>query len=253
MLPDVRIELHHAGLAPIRRHLRSRHCKHRPARVPLDPRGAQTGDDQHCLLVTLASHQLHTAVVQAQGERGRVRIGIAFQPVVPIHTDDVHVAGASFHAEEGEFCDGISVAVVEMGLALHGAEEDHAAIGGPFHKREGERELFAPQAVAVDRAHDHGAVLVHDADLLPIRGPLHVAHHRLVAVVDHLLEPHPLVKHPYDDQAVLITGRQLAVVLVPVHHHDRAVVPLQRLVHGQVARRGCGLPFFVVRDRCRRL
>ena len=38
--------------------------------------------------------------------------------------------------------------------------------------------------------------LVDDADLLAVRGPLHVPHHGPVPVVDHLLEPDAAVQHP---------------------------------------------------------
>lgn len=77
---------------------------------------------------------------------------------------------------------------------------------------------------------------------LRTEAPMGVCCAHLVAVVDHLLEPHPLVQHPHDDEPLLVAGGQLAVVLVPARHQHRPAVPLQRLVHAQVARsaaRGC--------------
>ena len=45
------------------------------------------------------------------------------------------------------------------------------------------------------------------------------------------------VEHPDDDEAVLVAGGELLVRLVPAHHLDLPVVPLQRLVHRQVGGR----------------
>jgi hypothetical protein len=58
--------------------------------------------------------------------------------------------------------------------------------------RTGQRDildLLAPDPVAVDAAHDDGAVLVYDADALTLCVPRHPTHHALVPVVDHLLVP----------------------------------------------------------------
>lgn len=41
----------------------------------------------------------------------------------------------------------------------------------------------------IHRAHDDGSIFIHDADLLSVGVPAHASHHRLVAVVDHLLVP----------------------------------------------------------------
>ena len=51
------------------------------------------------------------------------------------------------------------------------------------------------------------------------------------------LEPHALMQHPHDDETMLVGRGELAVIFVPVHHHDGAVMPFQSLVHRQVAGR----------------
>ena len=48
------------------------------------------------------------------------------------------------------------------------------------------------------------------------------------------------VKHPDNNQAVLVAGGELLVRFVPADHLYLSIVPLQRLVHGQVG--GCGQP-----------
>ena len=53
-------------------------------------------------------------------------------------------------------------------------------------------------------------------------------------IVDHLLRPHVLVKHPNDDESVLVARRQLSVVGVPCNAHDPPLVSLEGLVHGEV-------------------
>ena len=103
------------------------------------------------------------------------------------------------------------VHVVQVALALQRDEEDHAPVGRPLDERELQGQLAAPYAVPVDGADDDGAVLVNDANLRPVRGPLHVAHDAPVAVVDHLLEPHPLVQHPDDDEAVGVSPKRVDV------------------------------------------
>ena len=40
----------------------------------------------------------------------------------------------------------------------------------------------------------------------------------LVSIVDHFLVPESLVEHPDNDQAILVTGRQLVVYLIPSHN-----------------------------------
>ena len=42
------------------------------------------------------------------------------------------------------------------------------------------------------------------------------------------------VEHPDDDEAILVAGGEFLVRLVPAHHLNLPVVPLQRLVHRQV-------------------
>mmetsp|Transcript_4388 Transcript_4388/g.8108 ORF Transcript_4388/g.8108 Transcript_4388/m.8108 type:complete len:286 (+) Transcript_4388:2857-3714(+) len=242
-----RVELHHACLAHVRGGLGAGHRQHRPGGVPLDARRAEARVNQHHLLVNLVAHELDAPVVQSDGQHRGGLVSAALRGVVarvggggggsraPIDADDVGGALHALEAVEHELGNRVAVAVVDVHLPLHGAEEDEAPVRGPLHQRERQAQLLAPQAVAIHGAHDHSAVLVDDADLLAVRSPLHVLHHRLVAVVDHLLEPHPLVKHPHDDQPVLIRRGKLAVVLVPIHNHHRAVVALQGLVHGQVA------------------
>ena len=44
---------------------------------------------------------------------------------------------------------------------------------------------------------------------------LHVPDGRLVPVVNHLLEPQPLVQHPHDDQPSLVARGELRVRRVP--------------------------------------
>lgn len=58
---------------------------------------------------------------------------------------------------------------------------------------EGELEFLAPDARALNASDNNGTVLVNNADLRPVAAPLHVPHNTLVAVVDHLLSPVPLV------------------------------------------------------------
>ena len=72
------------------------------------------------------------------------------------------------------------------------------------------------------RTHTHRAILINDTDFLSVVLPLHVAHYRLVTVVDHLLKPHAFVQHPHNNETVLVARRQLAVVRVPRHAHYRA-------------------------------
>ena len=55
-----------------------------------------------------------------------------------------------------------------------------------------------------------------------------------VAVVDHLLEPNSSMQHPHYDEAILVAGGKLSEGLIPSDHHDVALVPLKRLVHGQI-------------------
>ena len=45
------------------------------------------------------------------------------------------------------------------------------------------------------------------------------------------------IKHPDDDEAVLVAGGELLVRLVPTDHLNLSIVSLQRLVHGQVGGR----------------
>eukprot|EP00976_Prorocentrum_cordatum_P114260 1195823-Prorocentrum_minimum.AAC.13 len=117
-------------------YLRAGHGEHGACRVPLDAGGAQGCVDENRFFVALATHELHAAVVEADGERGRVGVGVTLQPVVPVHAHDVRSAGVPLHAVEGELGDGVSVAVVEVDLALHCAEDDRAAVGGPLHEGE---------------------------------------------------------------------------------------------------------------------
>jgi len=43
------------------------------------------------------------------------------------------------------------------------------------------------------------------------------------------------VHHPYYDEAALITGSELVILIVPLDDLDLPRVPLQVLVHGQVS------------------
>ena len=44
-----------------------------------------------------------------------------------------------------------------------------------------------------------------------------------------------LVEHPNNDEALLVTRRQLLVLVVPLKDHDVALMALQVLVHGKVS------------------
>mmetsp|Transcript_2668 Transcript_2668/g.9034 ORF Transcript_2668/g.9034 Transcript_2668/m.9034 type:complete len:479 (-) Transcript_2668:505-1941(-) len=197
VLPGIRVELDHGHLTdvPVRllRHLRPRHRQHRPRRVPGDARGAEPGINEDGLLIRLVAGQLHSPVVQAQREARRVGLCEALEAVVPVDADDIDGPREALHEVHGELRDGVPVAVVDMALPLDGAEEDHPAVRGPLHQAELEAQLLAPEPVAVHRANNHRAILVDDTDLLAIGCPLHVSHHGLVAVIDHLLEPHAFV------------------------------------------------------------
>ena len=82
--------------------------------------------------------------------------------------------------------------VVHMYLPVGHGEEEQPGVLRPANAGQMDpRELLAPDTIAVHAAHDDGAVLVHDADLLAVRVPRHPPHHGLVPVVDHLLVPAP--------------------------------------------------------------
>ena len=166
---------------------------------------------------------------------------IARRGGAPVDADERGLRRRRVEDGEVERRDEGAARVVHVDLAVERAEQDVAAVGRPAHVGEPRLELLPPQPVAVDRADDHHPVLVDDADALAVGRPPHPAHRRLVPVVDHLLEPHPLVQHPHDDQPVLVGRRELAVVLVPAHAHRRALVALERLVHREVRRRGAPL------------
>eukprot|EP00754_Rhynchopus_humris_P043782 Rhum_TRINITY_DN3522_c0_g1::Rhum_TRINITY_DN3522_c0_g1_i1::g.11102::m.11102 len=220
--------------------LRAADGEHLPLAVPLDLRRLDAGVDQDGFVVHLVPHELAPAVLVADGKRGRCVVVpdvCAVEPLQPAQLDPRRVLHAvrlnlRHHGACGR--------VVAVHLSVYSAEEDHLRVRAPLHVRQlhglaARVQLLAPQPVSVDAADDDGAVLVHDADLLPVVRPAQVLHDAAVPVVDHLLEPHALVQHPHDDQPVLVGARQLPVLLVPPHHRDAPFVAVQRLVHRQVA------------------
>mmetsp|Transcript_38234 Transcript_38234/g.108061 ORF Transcript_38234/g.108061 Transcript_38234/m.108061 type:complete len:307 (-) Transcript_38234:340-1260(-) len=205
VLPVVRVELHHTGLPALPagacHALRASDAEHGAIRVPFDAGNLEAGVNQDGVLIVLAAHELHAPVVHGDRQHRTVRLAIPLQSIVPVHSLNDCRAVESLHAIELKFGDAVAVLVVDVALSLRGAEQDDAAVWAPFHKGQVHGKLLAPQPIPVHRAHNHGAVFVGDADLLAVRRPFHVAHHTLVPVVDHLLEPHALVEHPHDDEA----------------------------------------------------
>mmetsp|Transcript_49748 Transcript_49748/g.113225 ORF Transcript_49748/g.113225 Transcript_49748/m.113225 type:complete len:360 (+) Transcript_49748:237-1316(+) len=236
-----RIELHHTHLSVaggglgLHLHARYGHCL--AVGVPLQPCATELGVNQHRLVVRVAPHDLHTAILEANAE-GRdlvVRPGVF---VVPVDARDGHSAlSAIVQAIDGHPVGVDTLIVVHVDLTVERAEENVLAIWGPFHECELCLDLLAPEPLTINGADDDSTILVDDADLLAVRTPLHVANDTAVTVVDHLLEPDAPMQHPDDDEAILIAGCQLSEILVPSDHHDVALVPLERLVHGQIALR----------------
>mmetsp|Transcript_16165 Transcript_16165/g.40248 ORF Transcript_16165/g.40248 Transcript_16165/m.40248 type:complete len:1228 (-) Transcript_16165:317-4000(-) len=233
VLAHVVVELHHPQLARLGRvaaELVARHRQHGAVAVPLALAGLDARVDAHRVVVRLVAHELHAPVVQADGQHRAVGLRKAQDAVIPLHAHHLALAHVPLVAVEGHLGHGVAVAVVHVALALRCAEQDEPPVRRPLHQGQRQPDLLAPQPVAVHAAHDHRAVLVHDADLLAVGRPLHVAHHRLVAVVDHLLEPHALVQHPHNDEPALITGGELLERIIPAHTQHCAIVPLQGLV-----------------------
>mmetsp|Transcript_54010 Transcript_54010/g.167413 ORF Transcript_54010/g.167413 Transcript_54010/m.167413 type:complete len:333 (-) Transcript_54010:156-1154(-) len=233
-----RVELHDAHL-PVRGgaalRLHPRDGDGLPVGVPLQSCAAQLGVDQHGLVVGVAAHDLHTAVLEAHAERGHLAVG-AGGASVPIDACNGHrTLGSTVEAVYGAPMRIDALVVIYMHLPVQGAEEDVLAIRRPLHEGELCLDLLAPQPLAIYSAHDDRAVLVDDADLLAVRAPLHVAHDASVAVVDHFLEPDPAVQHPHNDQAVLVACGELPEVSIPRDDHYVALVPFERLIHGKIA------------------
>mmetsp|Transcript_15803 Transcript_15803/g.28318 ORF Transcript_15803/g.28318 Transcript_15803/m.28318 type:complete len:230 (-) Transcript_15803:438-1127(-) len=227
MLAVLVVELGHpqlAGLAGGAAELVAGGGEDGPRAIPLDPRRLDPGVDADGVVVGLVPHQLHSAVVEADGQNRAVGLHGALKTVVPLHADDLTAAGVALVAVQRDLGHGVAVAVVHVALALGRAEEEQATVRRPLHQGQRQTQLFAPQTVAVDTANDDGAVLVDDADLLAAGRPLHVAHDTLVAVVDHLLVPHAFMEHPDDDEPLLVAARQLLVLVVPGDAEDGAAV-----------------------------
>mmetsp|Transcript_32780 Transcript_32780/g.76568 ORF Transcript_32780/g.76568 Transcript_32780/m.76568 type:complete len:387 (-) Transcript_32780:74-1234(-) len=219
-----------------------RHSQHRPVAVPehghpVEPRlvlgGAEARVDEDGLLVVLRHHHLHPPVVEADRKRGCLGVDEPLHHVVPHETGDPR---GGVVAEEGDLVDVVSHLVVNVHLPLRRTKQNLLSSGRPFDKLQLHLQLLAPQPVSIDATDNDSTILVDNADLHAVSSPFHVLDHRLVAVVDHLLKPHALVQHPHDDQPVLIARGELLVHLVPRCAHNRFLMPLQGLIHRQVAR-----------------
>mmetsp|Transcript_25379 Transcript_25379/g.58464 ORF Transcript_25379/g.58464 Transcript_25379/m.58464 type:complete len:448 (-) Transcript_25379:248-1591(-) len=230
-----RVELDHAELLVTRRAARllPSHCHHCAVGVPGHTRNEHPGVDEDRFLVNLVAHKLHAAVFICEGEARSSGVRHAFEAVVPADTGQRHkvLAGKQGHAHHK-----VTMAVIAVNLSVRRYKQNRAPVWGPLDQGERQFQLLAPQAISIHRTNDHSTILVHDANLLPVRGPFHVSHHTLVSVVDHFLKPLVLVQVPHNDQPRRITCGQFAIVLVPSHNHNSSAVALKRLVHGKVAR-----------------
>ena len=124
--------------------------------------------------------------------------------------------------------------VIHIDGTLRRTKQDGSAVRGPLDQLQTDLELLAPKPCTLNRAHNDSTVLINDTNLLAIGSPAHVSDDTLVSIVDHLFEPVRLVQHPDNDEALLVTGGQLLVLIVPLEHHDVALMALQVLVHGKV-------------------
>jgi len=122
-----------------------------------------------------------------------------------------------------------------MTLPVGQGEQDEPIIRTPLHTSQmSSLELLAKDAITIHGTHYNGAILVDNADSRAIRGPTHAGHRGLFPVVGHLLVPGSLVQHPHHDHPVRVRGGQLLLGIVPSDHPHRLLVPIQRLVHGQI-------------------
>ena len=94
--------------------------------------------------------------------------------------------------------------------------------------------LLAPFPVALNSSHDDIAVFIGNADFGAIGGPLHIFYVGGFAIVDHFLDPLPLVLHEDYDCARGIASGEFPVLLVPGDEGDVSVVvgEVSRLVGG---------------------
>eukprot|EP00048_Salpingoeca_helianthica_P013911 m.211237 g.211237 ORF g.211237 m.211237 type:complete len:335 (+) comp15559_c1_seq23:2801-3805(+) len=211
------------------------HRKHRAVVVPLDADNAHEGVDKDGLGICLTAHDLRAPVLVADGKAGTVRLHIALGAVVPLDAGQVSNAAGALEALGGDAADGRAVVGVHQDLAGRGAKHKLLPVGRPLHKGKVLLEILAPDTMAVHTAHNHRPVLVDDANTLAVKVPSHVAHHTLVAVVDHLLRPLALEEDPHNNEAILVAGGEFSVLLVPVQHAHGAVVALEGLIHGEIS------------------
>mmetsp|Transcript_83961 Transcript_83961/g.271329 ORF Transcript_83961/g.271329 Transcript_83961/m.271329 type:complete len:442 (+) Transcript_83961:2758-4083(+) len=235
-----RVELHDAHL-PVRPRARLLLGLHagdgdgRAVGIPPQSCAPQLRVDEHRLVVGVRAHDLHAAVLEAHAECRDLIVG-PDEAGVPMDAGDGHRAlGAIVQAIDWHPVGVDALCVVDVDLPVQSAEQDVLAIRRPFHKCQLRFNLLAPQSLPIHGADNDRTVLVDDADLLEIRTPLHVSDHTAIAIVDHLLKPDTTVQHPDDDKTVLVAGGELSEVVIPRDDHDVALVPLQGLVHGQVA------------------
>lgn len=125
--------------------------------------------------------------------------------------------------------------VVDVNSAVWRSKKDGSAIGRPLDNFKVDWKFFAPESGSFDTTNDDGAIFINDTNFLTVWGPLHVGNDTLVSVVDHFFEPMLLVHHPNDNKTLLIGGRELLILVIPLDNLDLAGVSLQRLIHTEVS------------------
>ena len=69
--------------------LKTGHCEDGAVHVPLALAWLDAGVDADRVVVALVPHQLHAAIVQADGQNWTVGLSKALDPVIPLHTDNL--------------------------------------------------------------------------------------------------------------------------------------------------------------------
>merc|ERR1719460_3208932 len=141
--------------------------------------------------------------------------------LVPMHASDACPLLLLIKTEDRHAVRIDALIVIDVNLALQGAEQDQLPVRRPFHQGELQAlQLFAPKALPVHRSNNDGTILIDYADFLSVGRPLHISYDGTIAIIDNLLEPNAAVQHPHDNKPVLVGSCKLAEIVVPCYHHD---------------------------------